>query len=207
MAAVDQQHGVLATWRTSCRVTAFLIESLPDEVWRATIPGAPRRTVRMIGGHLHNCRCMWVQNARQAAWSRGSPAREPAPRVTAPAARRPAAECSRHQRTAGGRPCERRPPRWILAAGGHALPSLPRGTRGSPPRANRHGSSPTRPPPAGGGHRRPVAMVQARARSWEGPPGSIRGGIDRAARLHGRGGSRARVPDRPEGGRWARRTA
>lgn len=61
MKEVDPCEGLLATWRTSSRVTAFLIESLPDEVWRATIPGAPRRTVRMIGGHLHNCRCMWVQ--------------------------------------------------------------------------------------------------------------------------------------------------
>jgi uncharacterized damage-inducible protein DinB len=61
MATLGQQDGVLAAWETSSRVTAFLIESLPDEVWCATIPGAPRRTVRMIGGHLHNCRCMWVK--------------------------------------------------------------------------------------------------------------------------------------------------
>ena len=59
--AVDQQRGVLATWQTSSGVTTFLIEHLPDEVWRATIPGAPRRTVQMVGGHLHNCRCMWVK--------------------------------------------------------------------------------------------------------------------------------------------------
>lgn len=61
MRHVDRQGGVLAAWRTSSRVTAFLIESLPDEVWHAAIPGAPRRTVQMIGGHLHNCRCMWVR--------------------------------------------------------------------------------------------------------------------------------------------------
>jgi uncharacterized damage-inducible protein DinB len=60
MAAVVQDDGVRATWRTSSRVTAFLIESLPDEVWRAAIPGAPRRTVQMLAGHLHNARCMWV---------------------------------------------------------------------------------------------------------------------------------------------------
>ena len=61
MVKVDQQGGVLSAWQTSSRVTAFLIESLPDEVWCSTIPGAPRRTVQMIGGHLHNCRCMWVK--------------------------------------------------------------------------------------------------------------------------------------------------
>lgn len=32
MAAGGQQGGVLATWQTSSRVTAFLIESLPDDV-------------------------------------------------------------------------------------------------------------------------------------------------------------------------------
>jgi hypothetical protein len=61
MAAAGQDGGVLATWRTSSRLTAFLIENVPDDVWRSTIPGAPRRTVQMVGGHLHNCRCMWVQ--------------------------------------------------------------------------------------------------------------------------------------------------
>jgi uncharacterized damage-inducible protein DinB len=61
MAAFDTQDLVLATWQTASRVTAFLIENLPDEVWRSAIPGAPRRTVRMIGGHLHNCRCMWIK--------------------------------------------------------------------------------------------------------------------------------------------------
>lgn len=55
------QNAVLATWKTASRLTSFLIENLPDEVWHAKIPGAPRRTVQMIGGHLHNCRCMWVK--------------------------------------------------------------------------------------------------------------------------------------------------
>ncbi|MDX6306166.1 MAG: hypothetical protein QOI77_3135, partial [Blastocatellia bacterium] len=27
----------------------------------AKVPGAPRRTVRMIAGHLHNARCMWIR--------------------------------------------------------------------------------------------------------------------------------------------------
>ncbi len=61
MTGYDTNQAILTTWRTSSRVTAFLIENLPDEVWRAAIPGAPRRTVQMIGGHLHNCRCMWVK--------------------------------------------------------------------------------------------------------------------------------------------------
>lgn len=61
MAKHDTRHPVVATWHTSHRVTSFLIENLPDEIWRRAIPGAPRRTIQMIGGHIHNCRCMWIK--------------------------------------------------------------------------------------------------------------------------------------------------
>lgn len=54
-------EAVLVAWRTSSRLTAYLIENLPAEVWDARIPEAPRRTVRMIAGHLHNSRCMWLK--------------------------------------------------------------------------------------------------------------------------------------------------
>jgi uncharacterized damage-inducible protein DinB len=52
---------LLAAWRTNNRVTIFLVEHLPQELWRAIVPGAPRRTVRMIAGHIHNARCMWIK--------------------------------------------------------------------------------------------------------------------------------------------------
>ena len=52
---------LLDAWRTNNRVTVFLLEHLPREVWNATVPGASRRTVRMIAGHLHNSRCMWIK--------------------------------------------------------------------------------------------------------------------------------------------------
>jgi hypothetical protein len=52
---------LVASWRTNSRVTAYLIEHLPAALWDAAIPGAPRRTVRMIAGHLHNARCMWLK--------------------------------------------------------------------------------------------------------------------------------------------------
>jgi uncharacterized damage-inducible protein DinB len=58
---VDRGATLLAAWRTSSRVTAFLVEHLPAAVWDAPIPGAPRRTVRMIAGHLHNVRCTWLK--------------------------------------------------------------------------------------------------------------------------------------------------
>src|SRR5437773_11126129 len=59
--ALDPWDMLLAAWRTNNRVTVFLFEHLPPELWRATVPGAPRRTVRMIAGHIHNSRCMWIK--------------------------------------------------------------------------------------------------------------------------------------------------
>jgi len=59
--APDQREMLLAAWRTNNRVTAFLVEHLPHELWGATVPGSPRRTVRMIAGHIHNARCMWIK--------------------------------------------------------------------------------------------------------------------------------------------------
>ena len=57
----DLRETILAAWRTNDRVTAYLVERLPPELWSAAVPGAPRRTVRMIAGHIHNARCMWVK--------------------------------------------------------------------------------------------------------------------------------------------------
>ncbi len=55
------RDAIIETWKINNRVTTFLLENLPDELWAETVPGAPRRTVRMIAGHLHNCRCMWIK--------------------------------------------------------------------------------------------------------------------------------------------------
>ena len=52
---------ILDAWRTNNRVTIFLVENLPPSVWEASVPGAPRKTVRMIAGHIHNARCMWIR--------------------------------------------------------------------------------------------------------------------------------------------------
>ena len=53
---------LVAAWRTNDRATAYLIEHLPPEIWASDVPGAPRRTVRTIAGHLHNCRCTWIKS-------------------------------------------------------------------------------------------------------------------------------------------------
>jgi uncharacterized damage-inducible protein DinB len=60
-AILDLTETILAAWRTSHRATVFLVSRLPNEVWTAPVPGAPRRTVRMLAGHLHNTRCMWLK--------------------------------------------------------------------------------------------------------------------------------------------------
>jgi uncharacterized damage-inducible protein DinB len=58
---LNQQDMLLAAWNTNNRVTVFLVEHLPHELWGAVVPGAPRKTVRMIAGHIHNARCMWIK--------------------------------------------------------------------------------------------------------------------------------------------------
>ncbi len=61
MTAPDFRDTILAAWRTSNRVTVFLVEHLPAPLWGARVPGAPRRTIRMIAGHIHNARCTWIK--------------------------------------------------------------------------------------------------------------------------------------------------
>ena len=58
---LDLADAVVATWKTNDRVTAFLLENLPSELWSMLVPGIPRRNVRTIAGHIHNARCMWIK--------------------------------------------------------------------------------------------------------------------------------------------------
>jgi uncharacterized damage-inducible protein DinB len=59
--SINLRDSILDAWKTNNRVTVFLIEHLPAELWEASVPGAPRRTIRMIAGHIHNARCMWIK--------------------------------------------------------------------------------------------------------------------------------------------------
>jgi uncharacterized damage-inducible protein DinB len=61
MKAIEPYAHILSTWRTNNRVTEFFFENLPDELWSKKIPGAPQRTIRMVAGHIHNSRCMWIK--------------------------------------------------------------------------------------------------------------------------------------------------
>ena len=48
-------------WHTSHSVTVYLVRNLPSELWARSVPGVPRRTLRMIAAHIHNARCMWIK--------------------------------------------------------------------------------------------------------------------------------------------------
>ena len=57
----DDVEALIAAWQTNNRVTTYLIENIPKEIWTVSIPGSPRRTVRNVVAHLHNSRCMWIK--------------------------------------------------------------------------------------------------------------------------------------------------
>jgi len=57
----EEAQALIDAWRTNQRVTVYLIENLPAELWSMTVPGSPRRTVRSLAAHIHNTRCMWIK--------------------------------------------------------------------------------------------------------------------------------------------------
>ena len=52
---------LIDAWHTNHRVTVYLIENLPPELWSMNIPASPRRTIRSVAAHIHNTRCMWIK--------------------------------------------------------------------------------------------------------------------------------------------------
>lgn len=58
---IGETDRLMAVWRTSHRVTIYLVENLPLEIWSAGILGLPRRTIRDLAAHLHNVRCSWIK--------------------------------------------------------------------------------------------------------------------------------------------------
>ena len=60
-ATTDLADSILTAWRTNNQVTVFLVRNLPAAVWEASVPGAQRKTLRMLAGHLHNARCTWLK--------------------------------------------------------------------------------------------------------------------------------------------------
>lgn len=56
-----RHEALLDAWRINDRVTTFLVERIPPELWGAALPRMPRRAVRNICAHLHNSRCSWMK--------------------------------------------------------------------------------------------------------------------------------------------------
>jgi uncharacterized damage-inducible protein DinB len=52
---------VLHCWKIGNEVDIILFRALPGVIWPMKIPGYQHKTVRMMGAHLHNCRCMWIR--------------------------------------------------------------------------------------------------------------------------------------------------
>jgi uncharacterized damage-inducible protein DinB len=57
----DLAETIQGAWRTNHQVTVFLIGHVPAAIWTAPIPGAPRKTICMLAGHLHNARRLWIR--------------------------------------------------------------------------------------------------------------------------------------------------
>lgn len=59
--SVSLGQRILDAWGTNAYVTRALVSSIPEALWTSAIPGVPRRTVRMMGAHLHNSRRAWTR--------------------------------------------------------------------------------------------------------------------------------------------------
>ena len=52
---------VVGAYAANNRINVYLIQSLPDEAWRATPPGGKGREIAAIAAHMHNVRLMWLK--------------------------------------------------------------------------------------------------------------------------------------------------
>ena len=56
-------RSLLEAFAINDRINQFLLENLPEEVWRADPPTGKGRTVAAIVSHMHNVRVMWLKAA------------------------------------------------------------------------------------------------------------------------------------------------
>ncbi len=81
--AVDLGTALVVAWKTSARVTEYLLDHLDATLWRAEPPGEKGRTIASIFAHLHNVRHMLLVQAK----ARGVPSKLDRHRTTAVQAR------------------------------------------------------------------------------------------------------------------------
>jgi hypothetical protein len=164
-ATPDLAETILAAWRTNHRVTVFLVNHIPTAVWSARVPGAPRKTIRMLAGHLHNTRCMWLKTLGQphgipvpSAVDRRKVSRRQLVAALNRSSRGIEALLRLGCRRGGSVPAS---PSYVWrepAAGRRSRSHLLRGPRGPSPWTDRSGGEADRLPPASRGDRRPVAV-------------------------------------------------
>ena len=161
-------EALIAAWRTNHRVTTYLIENLPAELWSKDVPGAPRRTVRTIAAHIHNARCMWIKmmGARHGIEvPRTVDGRLVRPAELSRALSRSSEGIIALIRLGAARGGAVPPAAWQnFPDGSRALPDLFRGTRGSPSGAAVPAGTSIGAPPARSCDGRAVAVEAASAR-------------------------------------------
>lgn len=52
---------LIGAYATNNRINVYLVQNLPDEAWRAKLPGAKGRDVASMVAHIHNVRLMWLK--------------------------------------------------------------------------------------------------------------------------------------------------
>jgi len=55
---------LLNAFETNNRISRYLVENVPQEVWTAKPPGGKGRTIAAIAAHMHNVRVMWLKAAK-----------------------------------------------------------------------------------------------------------------------------------------------
>jgi uncharacterized damage-inducible protein DinB len=58
---IDLGEALARSFETNARITEFLVEHLPDAVWREAPDGYEGRCVAEIVAHIHNVRRMWLK--------------------------------------------------------------------------------------------------------------------------------------------------
>lgn len=60
-------QALLEAFHTNDVINQYLLENLPEAVWRAEPPGGKGRTVAAIVAHIHNVRVMWLKAAAKGS--------------------------------------------------------------------------------------------------------------------------------------------
>ncbi len=55
--------GLTGAYATNNRINIYLIQGVPDEAWRAKLPGGKGRDIASITAHMHNVRLMWLKSS------------------------------------------------------------------------------------------------------------------------------------------------